>query len=579
MLKYRFFGLITFLMLAWACANQTTPTGGPKDETPPILLRSTPLNKQKNFHGKEIELVFDEMINLNNPKDEILISPALNQEIVFIAKKNTVIISPQKGWEENTTYSISFREGIRDITESNAPQNLKLAFSTGPLIDSMVVNGKVKMALTTSIPEKITVALYQADTFNIFNHTPNYFTIIDKKGGFSIENIKSGSYYIYAFQDNNKNLKVESRTEKFAFLNEKIQLLGPIDSLTLPLINLDMNPLVLNNVRNTGILTQIKFNKNIINYNIKVESDEQLPNSYGSDQTEIFFYNPEFLKDSLMFELTAVDSIGSQIDTAFFVKPINSNSILSDFTVSSSPITYNLKTSEVTQEFKFSKPIQYINYDSLFIKPDSISKMHITPIDVLYDTISKKLRLKKFIHPDSLFKKPSTVVKVTENKTDTTKKKELLKTKEKGTLPPSRTSNRPVQTEPELILAKGSIISQEMDTLKALRFTISEINKENTGTLLIEVNSQKQFYIIQLISNGEIIQETRNQKKYTFEYLQARSYSIRVIVDANNNGKWDPGNIFKREEPETVYFYQTPDKKYEFPIRANWELGPLMLIF
>lgn len=566
--------LTFFFLLLWSCANQTTPMGGPKDETPPKLLRSIPDHKERNFKGKDIQLFFDEAVNLNNPKEEILISPRTDQEIEFKVKKNSVTISPEKGWSENTTYSIAFREGIRDITENNAPQNLKLAFSTGPLIDSMMVTGRVKMALNTKPPEKITVALYPSDTFNIFEHTPTYFTLIDKKATYQLENIKSGTYYIYAFQDNNKNLKVESKTERFAFLKDPIDLTGPLDSLILPLINIDMRPLSINNIRNNGLLTLLKFNKNIVDYQIKTESTQHLVNSFGDDQTEIAIYNPKVIEDSLKLSIHTLDSIGSQVDTTFYIKPVKSNSIPANFTATSSPINYNLKTNQVVQEFQFSKPIKSINYDSLFIRLDSLTKIPITANDIVYDTISKKLKIKKDVNPDSLFRKPPSVEVLTN---DTERK---VNQKIKGETPPITRPALPQRTQPELILAKGAIISQESDTLKAQKFAITEIKKTSTGTLLIEVETKQPHYIIQLTTtDGQVVEEVANVKKYAFEYLPPRNYKIMVIIDKNNNGKWDPGNFFKREEPEPTWFYKTQDKKYDFPIRANWELGPIMLIF
>lgn len=562
---------LLYIFLLWGCANQTTPTGGPKDETPPKLLRSSPANKERNFNGKNIELVFDEAVNLNNPKDEILISPRTDQEIEFKVKKNTVTISPEKGWSENTTYSIAFREGIRDITENNAPENLKLAFSTGPLIDSMIVTGRVKMALNTKLPEKITVALYQSDTFNIFAHTPSYFTLIDKKATYRLENIKSGEYYLYAFQDNNKNLKVESRTEKFAFLADPINLTGPLDSLTLPLIGMDMRPLSINYIRNNGLQTKLKFNKNIIDYEIKTENNQRLINSFGDDQTEIAIYNPGVIEDSLKISINSLDSIGSRVDTTFYIKTVKSNSIPANFTATSSPIDYNLKTNQVIQEFKFTKPIRSINFDSLFIRLDSLNKIQITKNDITYDTIYKKLKITKFIHSDSLFRKPPPQ-EVSANTSEP-------KVKVKASTPISRPIPS-IQMQPELIISKGAIISQESDTLTAKKYPITGIKKASTGTLLIEVETSEPNYIIQLTTtDGQLVEEVANVKKYSFDYLSPRNYKIMVIIDKNNNGKWDPGNFFNKIEPEPTWFYKTQDKKYDFPIRANWELGPLMLIF
>ena len=562
------FAAFFYILLLWGCANQTTPTGGPKDETPPRLLRSVPANKERNFKGKNIELVFDETVALNNPKDEILISPTTQQEVEFKVRKNIVTITPKEGWKDSTTYSISFREGIRDITENNAPQNLKLAFSTGPSIDSMLVAGRVKMAMDIKIPEKITVALYERDTFNIFEDKPNYFTLIDKKATYSLENIKRGTYYIYAFKDNNKNLKVESRTEKFAFLANPIDLTGPVDSLVLPLVGMDMRPLAINYIRNNGLLTKIKFNKNIVGYQVRTGNGQDFAHSFGDDQTEVSIYNPKPIKDSLEVFLHASDSIQSLVDTVFYIKPVTANSIPADFKSTAGPIGYNLKTNLVVQEFTFSKPVKSIHFDSLFIRLDSLNKIPLTKKDITYDTIFKKLKIAKAVPFDSLFRKPPPPP-LPGDGTGKTKGQEPLP-RARPLLPP----------QPELTLAKGAIISQEGDTLKPQKFVVPEIKKQSTGTLLVKVDTQEPYYIVQLTgTDGTVVEEAANVKEYAFEYLAARNYRIRVIIDRNNNGKWDPGNFFTREEPEPTWFYKTQDKKYDFPIRANWELGPIMLIF
>ncbi|HAC25282.1 MAG TPA: hypothetical protein DCE81_10230, partial [Cytophagales bacterium] len=123
--------LLPLAVLCWACASQTSPTGGPRDKTPPKLIASSPLPNQKNFRGSAVELEFDEYVKLKDPKEEILISPSMGKEVNYVARKNNVIITPKRPWLDSTTYSISFRDGIQDITESNPAENLRLAFSTG----------------------------------------------------------------------------------------------------------------------------------------------------------------------------------------------------------------------------------------------------------------------------------------------------------------------------------------------------------------------------------------------------------------------------------------------------------------
>jgi hypothetical protein len=51
---------LTAMMLLYACAKQGYPTGGPKDETPPVVLGTTPQNGTTNFDAKEFYILFHE---------------------------------------------------------------------------------------------------------------------------------------------------------------------------------------------------------------------------------------------------------------------------------------------------------------------------------------------------------------------------------------------------------------------------------------------------------------------------------------------------------------------------------------
>ena len=55
------------------CANVVTPSGGPKDTIPPVVLQSVPENQSTNFQDKEIHITFDEYVTLNNPTNNIII--------------------------------------------------------------------------------------------------------------------------------------------------------------------------------------------------------------------------------------------------------------------------------------------------------------------------------------------------------------------------------------------------------------------------------------------------------------------------------------------------------------------------
>jgi uncharacterized protein (DUF2141 family) len=80
-------------------------------------------------------------------------------------------------------------------------------------------------------------------------------------------------------------------------------------------------------------------------------------------------------------------------------------------------------------------------------------------------------------------------------------------------------------------------------------------------------------------SKGTVIKTLQNPKNYVFKNLVPDEYKIRVIIDTNNNRKWDIGNFEKKVEAEPVFLYKTIDKKYSTPVRANWEVGPLNIKF
>ncbi|MGC4021993.1 MAG: Ig-like domain-containing protein [Cyclobacteriaceae bacterium] len=241
---------IILLISLWQCARQSQPAGGPKDTDPPELISSIPINGQKNFKGKTIEVTFNEFVKLKNAEDEIVITPTIGKS-KFLAKRNKVIITPSENWKDSTTYSIAFREAVQDITESNPTEDLHLAFSTGSTIDSLKFFGYVTEMFKEKLPEKITVALYQSDTFDIFKHKPIYFTKTNKKGRFSIRNLKGGKYFAYAFDDKNKNSKVDSKSERFTFKTTPIILETLKDSIVLELIHVDTRPIKITSVRNT----------------------------------------------------------------------------------------------------------------------------------------------------------------------------------------------------------------------------------------------------------------------------------------------------------------------------------------
>lgn len=59
-----------------ACANMGRPEGGPRDETPPVYVRSNPSLGQLRVTNNKITVDFDENITLDDAMNKIVVSPA-----------------------------------------------------------------------------------------------------------------------------------------------------------------------------------------------------------------------------------------------------------------------------------------------------------------------------------------------------------------------------------------------------------------------------------------------------------------------------------------------------------------------
>ena len=92
------------LIILYACANQMSPTGGPKDETPPILTFSIPEDKSLNYKGTSIELNFDEPIQVFNLKSELIITPTYSGDYDFRPSKYGVQIDFEEPFNDSTTW-------------------------------------------------------------------------------------------------------------------------------------------------------------------------------------------------------------------------------------------------------------------------------------------------------------------------------------------------------------------------------------------------------------------------------------------------------------------------------------------
>lgn len=209
--------------LIYSCANIGSPNGGPYDEAPPKFISSTPIPNQTNFKGKKIEILFDELIQLEKPIDNVIITPPQMQLPIIRAQGKKAVVELKDTLQENTTYTIDFTSSIADNNEKNVLENFTFAFSTGDVIDSLEVSGYLLNAENLEPMQGVTIGLHNNLDDSAFVKIPFVRTSrTNDRGRFVIRNIAPGSYRIFGLNDVNRDYKFDQPGEDIAFCDSLI---------------------------------------------------------------------------------------------------------------------------------------------------------------------------------------------------------------------------------------------------------------------------------------------------------------------------------------------------------------------
>lgn len=216
------------------CANIIPPQGGPKDSIPPQLIKATPGDSARNFTGNKISFSFNEFIDVQNVQENLRLSPVPKINPIIEFKLNTMTVKLKDSLDANTTYTLNFREAIKDFTEGNILKGFTYVFSTGPYLDSMEVTGKVIMAETGKADSTLIVMLHtSADDSVVVKDKPRYVTQLDNKGNFVFKNLPAKTFYLYALKDEGGTYRYYSDKTIFAFASKPINTQLKNDSITL----------------------------------------------------------------------------------------------------------------------------------------------------------------------------------------------------------------------------------------------------------------------------------------------------------------------------------------------------------
>lgn len=527
-----FFYALVALALFQDCAQIAAPPGGKKDTLAPQLVQSIPALKTKNYQGKIIALEFNEYINVKNLNQELLVTPGIGFYETKIRPKG-LMLTLDSALKPHTTYTFNFRNAIEDVSERNPGKNIKLVFSTGPIIDSLQIQGQIKNAWNNRGVEGALIALYPyTDSLRIDRHKPYYFSKTDTSGNYNIENIAPGKYYAAAFMDQNNNLLLNPAKEAQDFLSApyiEIKDKNQVQNFRLSMQNSEKIRLLKSTSSAKTLVYE--FNQGVKNLTIKQPSNFSLPFQWENEKTLKLYRQDWPAKDTLFAQFILRDSLDR--DSLFHVKiKFRENTSKSNAKRQSLMLKNNLPDGRSLSPSDslvliFTQPIVQSKLSSWAFQLDSNSTLPISDKDWVFNAEKTKLYLRK---------------------------KAL-----------------PKQKAFQLLLPAGSLQNTENDSLVKTSMPLEWEDLENFGKLEGKILQAKSngTYIVELVDLDKNLALYRqiSSSQYSFPYVRPGIYQLRVVEDQDKNGDWTPGQFLKRKRAEPIFFY--PEK---IKIKANFEL-------
>ena len=208
---------ILLLWLAGGCASDRPPTGGALDTSPLQVLFSNPAPSAVNVSPQRIHLTFNHYISGRQLLNALLFSPSIGKYDISVHGKE-VDIRVLNPLEKNRTYLITLDKNLRDTQGRTFPGPYTIAFSTGPLIDTGVISGKVVNADFSPATNALLLAFSEqsdsAAAASLLTREPDCLIQANAAGAFSFNNIGKGSYKIIAVNNRNNDLRYNYKTEE-----------------------------------------------------------------------------------------------------------------------------------------------------------------------------------------------------------------------------------------------------------------------------------------------------------------------------------------------------------------------------
>ncbi len=602
-LNRQFSYLLLFLLMAGfvsllfpRCANIVQPTGGPRDTIPPEVVRSIPGNYSTGFTGTDIQIEFDEFIQLRNINQQFIITPPQKERPEFRVRGRNLFIDLRTELIANTTYTLNFGNAIVDLNEGNPLANYEFVFSTGDVIDSLSYSGIVLNAFDNKPVEGVIVMLYEELNDSVpYRRMPLYANRTGEDGRFNMNNLRADTFLVFAIDDANNNyLYDRPAEEKIAFLDDYLYL-TPEQPL---------EPGIDTTVTRTGSAEgangEINSHESIdsLQENRFVDADSQQTAAPLRQDTLYLFgeetgrqylsRNERRERGNLLFVFNL------PLEKEWSIEPVDFEPAGDWKEVEKNPrmdsIRFWIRDPEIRNTDNMRFLVSYWTTgptDSLQAIIDTVSMNYSPPARSRRQTAAEEEYVMQVdfgiasggnqdLHKDLNIRFPVPLESIDNGKTElgviqnnSPVQQEFDLVKDSLRIRNYRLITDWVQGQEYRFIAEPGaftdIYEQESDSIE---FAFKTRTEDHYGIIELSLTGVDDHIILQLLNErDQVLREffTSENVNLTIDYLQPAKYRFKVIFDSNNNGRWDTGNYLEKIQPERVSFFNKT-----IATRANW---------
>lgn len=537
-IKHLFIYILAAFIVS-GCAKMMPLTGGDRDSEAPKLAKASPDTFATNFNSKEIKLVFNEFITVDDPSRNILFSPALTTEPNIVANPKSITIKLKEELKPNTTYTVRMQSAIKDLNEGNVLEEQIYVFSTGPSLDSGKVVGLLMNYLDNAPIKGAKIGLYPEDATPEFikNNKPEFWTMTRADGTFEIPFIRKEKFKIFALKEEDNSFIYDRAGESIAFLTEPVHS----DSLAVQTMFMftstnDSLKLLKHKYRGNGTFSFL-FSKPVSDVTFEVKDSVGIVDNKvlinGSDS--ILVWVPKMERKYADFIIKA-DKLTDTVNIKFRESAKSGSARGGKGTGTVLPQLVPNASSEMsiydTLALQFPYPVLLVDSSKIKLSIDSVSR----PFTIQENPLNP-LQWQLFFNKES---------------------------------------NKPYKLE----AYKGAFVSYiQNDTIDSLQLNFGFLKVQDYAELELTMTNRPSGtpLIVSLTKDKKIVFSTKLSESdtiVTINNLAPGNYSLSAYVDVDGNGRLSEGDFDKGILPERLYILGNPIIiRRGFNQKVNWDFN------